>query len=463
MSARPAVAATPQARAPRAEAANDLLAPRRDLARAWVIAGALVALVVALGALVELPVAVIAPGKIVVDGLRKPVQHLEGGIVRELRVREGDRVAAGDVLIVLETTKPKAESAALEQRLIYLRALETRLAAEERRASRVQFPQALEKRANEAGAGALLDAQRELFAGRRRTLDERLAALKTQADELERRRSALERQGEAVERQIELTRQELTDYRRLMDGGYGLKTKLLELERRVEALQAALSESRSDRAMVSAQVQQIALDRDKAVQEYVDGAAGKRSEIGPEIASVEQQIGVARDQIARGEVRAPVDGVAHDVRRLALGSVVAPGERLMDVVPAGDALVVEAQVDPGDVEDLRVGQAAYIRVHSRMRSRTVEASGTVAMVSADRYEGAQTGTGTQAHEPAGNAHYVARVAISHRSGDGLPQEDLKDLRPGMAVESHIVTGTRSPLGLLVHPLVDNVTRVSRQR
>lgn len=452
MSTVPAVVEPPRMRTRerRDEAANDLLEPRRDLARAWLIAGALIALVIGVGAFVELPVAVIAPGKIVVDGLRKPVQHLEGGIVREVRVREGDRVAAGDVLMVLETTRPKAESAALEQRLVYLRALETRLAAEERRAARFEFTPALAQRAGEAGASAMLDAQRELFAGRRRTLDERLAALRTQGDELDRRRQALQRQAEAVERQIDLTRQELADYRRLMEGGYGLKTKLLELERRVEALQAALSESRSDQAMVGAQIQQTSLDRDGAIREYADGAAAKRAEIAPEIASLEQQVGVARDQMARGEVRSPVDGMVYDVTRLGIGSVVAPGERLLDVVPDSDALVVEAQVDPGDVEDVRVGQAAYVRIHSRLRSRSVELPATVSTVSPDRYD----------PDTAALPYYAIRLETAAETSASVSSPER---RPGMSVEAHVVVGERTPLRLILHPLVDAMTRTTRQR
>ncbi len=442
------------------EAANDLLSPRRELARAWLLAGTLLVLIVAVGALVELPVAVIAPGKLVVDGQRKPVQHLEGGIVREVRVREGDPVRAGDTLMVLETTRAQAESASMEQRLVHLRAVEARLAAEERRAAQLTLPPGLIDQARRAGATPMIDAQRELFASRRRALDERLAALDVQRRELERRRGALTRQAEAVERQIALSTQERDDYRRLMEGGYGLKTKLLELERRIEALHAALSESRSDEAMVAAQLTQTTLDRDQALREYVEAAAGKRAEIAPDIATLEQQSGVARDQLARAEVRAPVDGIAHDVRRLGVGSVVQPGDRLLDIVPASDALIVEAQVDPGDVEDVRVGQEAFVRVHSRLRSRTIEVPATVAILSPDRYEpvdGAvrQPGTPAVAH-----AHYIARLRIAEGDADAA---NGGELRPGMTVEAHVVTGSRSPLGLMMQPLTDGFTRVVRQR
>jgi HlyD family type I secretion membrane fusion protein len=437
--------------APAVSSANeDLFSPRRELRKAVIALVGMITVSVPLLFGVRLPVAAIAPGKVVSEGLRKPVQHLEGGLVKAVLVREGEPVREGQVLMTLEDTRTQAGRESLRQRLIHLSAQTARLAAEEAREVRLTFAPSLVQAARDADASHLLEAQAELFAGRRRTLEERLSTLDSERGQLQQQVQALEGQARSINRQIELTREELGDYKRLFDQGYGLKVKMLELERRVEGLRGALAEADSDRAAAEARVRQIALERTRTLQEYVDVAAGRRAELRPEIAEIEQRLRVADDVRQREAVRAPIAGTVQGLKAYAPGSVIAPGETLLEIAPSRVDLIAEVHVDPADIETVRVGDAAYVRIFSRARNRNIELDGTVSMVSPDRFEDSATR----------RAYYVAHLVLDEAA---TQPEILKELRPGMPVEGHVVTGQRTPFSLLAAPLLDQLDRTVRQR
>jgi HlyD family type I secretion membrane fusion protein len=428
---------------------DELLRPHRELRAAAVAVGTMLVALVVFGLFIHLPIAAVAPGKIVAEGFRKPVQHLEGGIVREILVVEGQSVAAGAPLLRLENTQSRAEAVTLEQRYVYLAALAERLSAEETRARSLRFAPALLERAARTGAQHVLEAQAELFRGRRRSLDERLASLDAELAQLDRQSSALAAQAASVRRQIDLSREELADYRRLFDQGFGLKVKVLELERRIEALNAAESESGSDRAQVEARIKQLGLDRSRTLEEYVDAAALKRTEISPDLVAVAQRLEVLDDVLTRGELRAPIAGTVYDLKKLSPGSVIGRGDTVLEIVPAHAELIAEVQVDPSDIENVRIGDAAFVKVFSRVRGQAVEVDGAVLMVSSDRFEDRAT------HRP----YYAVHVSLKPEPGDAR----LSELRPGMSAEAYILTGKRTPLGMLLQPLVDSFTRASRER
>jgi HlyD family type I secretion membrane fusion protein len=430
-----------------APAEGRLYDPLPEVRGAALFAGAFAAACLALGILVTLPVAVVAPGKLIAEGQRRPVQHLEGGIVREVLVREGDRVNAGQPLLRLEDTRTRADRDALDERRVYIAAVEQRLAAAESLSSALRFDPAFEAGARAAGRVTMLDAQRALFESSRRTLDERRNGLDAEARQLNRQAEALAGQAAAIARQIVLTRQELGDYRRLVEQGYGLKVRVIDLERRIEGLAAEQAEATAAELAAHARLRQIAGERAQATQTYVENASAKRAETRSQLAEIEQRLRVAADTLERGEVRAPVAGVVQGLKSLSPGAVVAPGEPVMEIVPSEERLVAELNVEPGDIDRVRPGQDAFVRVFSRVRGDTRELDGAVTLVSPDRFEDKATG----------RPHYAVRVVLTARA-----DEANVSLRPGMSVEGHVVTGHRSPVGLLLQPLIDEVTRTSRQ-
>lgn len=393
--------------------------------------------------------AVIAPAKLIPEGSRKPVQHLEGGIVQQVRIMEGDRVEKGAELIRLEDTKPAADIAALSNRLLIARAQEVRLAAEESQAPALNFDADLLGAAVAQKAQSVVDDQAVLFRTRRQALEERLGALEKRKQQLIRQAASLQQEAEAAQRQVPLALQELEDHRKLFAQGYGLKPRLYALERQVEMLNGQIARSFADRAEAEAAIEQTILERNQVLKDFVQGAAQRRLENKQEMFEVSERLKVVRDIFDRGAVRAPETGRIFNLRKYAVGSVVAPGETMLEIVPEASGLIAEARVDPKDIDRIRAGQPATLRFPSHDLTRSTEVDGEVVLVASDRIEDTLMAPG----------HYIAHVRLAPQAAEILGQQAL---RPGAPVEVYIVTGSRSALSYLARPLLDNITRSLRQ-
>lgn len=424
----------------------DLFDSQRWVRIAWACLIAFALALLVLGGAVHLPVAVVAPGTVIAEGARKPVAHLEGGIVKEVLVSDGEAVRAGQVLVRMRDVRSGAASLALEQRNIYLSAMDLRLAAEEENRQTLRFPTALAARAAAAGAEETLSSQLDLFEGRRRSRLERIASLDEQSARLAEQVEALVEQEGSARRQADLSAEELSDYDKLVKDGYGLKVRLLELQRRIETLKGAAAEARANQAATRARIRQLRLDREGVLRDYVDSASARRAEIKPELAELEQRRSVATDVVAREAVLAPVNGTVFDLKRIGPGSVIAPGETILEIVPGDAALVSVLRVEPESVESLRVGDRGFVRLFSRLRNQQLEIEGAVSMISADRFEDAHTG----------RPYYAVHLRLDSTG-------DVTDLRPGLAVDGFVLKGRRTPLSMILQPLLDEISRGLSQR
>lgn len=392
--------------------------------------------------------AVVAPGKLISEGFRKSVQHLEGGIVREVLVSEGQRVDEGASLIVLDETRPAAELVALTNRLVIARALESRYAAEEAQKPVIEFTTDLVAEARAQKSYTVLEDQRELFNTRRSALQERLAALEKRRTQLARQVAALQTEADAASRQLPLAQQELDDYRKLYDQGYGLKNRTFALERGVEQLRGQAARSLADRAEAEAALEATVMEHNQSLREFVQTAAQKRLEAKQEIVELGERLRVIRDALSRIHIRAPATGRVFNLRKHGTGAVIAPGETVLEIVPEQADLIVEARIDPHDIDRVKTGQVATIRFPSQDRAQVAEMPGTVEVVASDRLE----------ESPMQPSYYATHVRIDPERFKSL---NPLVLRAGVPVEVFIVTGERSALSYIARPLIDNITRSLR--
>jgi len=394
--------------------------------------------------------AAVAPAVVKVEGNRKSVQHLEGGIVKELRVREGDKVATEQTLILLDDTQARAAVDVYSKQYDELTAQEARLIAERDGAAAVQFPQALIARRAEPDVAAIIAGQTNLFKSRRTTLTGTVDVLRKKISQTQEQIVGLEGQAAAYKRQLQSTHNENNGLRDLFKKGYVPRQRMLELERSEAALEGQIAEvssnilrARQSIEEVNVQIVQAQSDRLAQVANDLRDVQVKLLEIGPKVSS-------AKETLRRTEIRSPYAGVVVGLTAFSVGGVISPGEKIMDVVPEKGGLIVEATVAPEDVKDLHVGMRAEVHL-TAYKQRTVPIiHGKVLQVSADRLTDTKTGAG----------YYLAQVKV-----DEQELAELKDVRlaPGMPALVMIPTGERSALDYLLRPLTDSLRKSFREQ
>ncbi|MGE0117243.1 MAG: HlyD family type I secretion periplasmic adaptor subunit [Dongiaceae bacterium] len=395
--------------------------------------------------------AVVAAGQVVVESNRKTVQHLEGGTVREILVREGETVGAGAVLARLDDTVQTANVALVDGQLTELYARRARLETE--RDGRDAVMQA--RGAADIIAGDLfadrLAGQRKLFAARRETRITQISLLEERIVQQRKRIDGLDAQIRSLRNQQLLIEDELAGVRKLHDRGYVPLTRIRALEREAWRLRgergartAGVAEATSIIAEARLEVERLEeSDREEAIRELRD--------VEVSIAELEEQRVTALDALRRTEILAPQGGRVLNLVIHTVGGVIAPGAPLMEIVPDGDRLRVAARVAPQDVDNVRPGQETLVRFSAFGSRRTPEAAGVVRDVSAD----------SLADQTTGAPFYLVLVDIP----EGAALADLLDgrpLLPGMPVEAFIRTGSNPAISYLLKPLADAIARSMRE-
>ncbi len=401
-------------------------------------------------ALASLDSAAIAPGVVVVESDRKSVQHLEGGLVKDILVRDGHRVEKGDVLIRLEDTHARALHDIVRGELDAARAEESRLIAERDDRNDVVFPDELLARARVAKVRKALEGQRSLFNARRNALRGQVAILEQSIAQFREEIEGLKSQQAAREQQLKILRDELRGLRKLLAQGNVPRNEVLAYERRIAELSGEKGRFMADVARAEQGIGEARLrigQLRKAVREEV---VAKLREVQERIFGLEERLVAAEDVLGRTEVRAPSAGIVMGMRAHTTGGVITPGQEILQVVPVGDRLIIQARVDPVDIDDVAIGQQASVRLTAfKMRSTPIIV-GTLINLSADRLVDEHDGT----------PYYLARIEVSKEELAGLG--DLA-LQPGMPVEALIKTGARTALGYMLSPLTENMGLAFRER
>jgi HlyD family secretion protein len=401
-------------------------------------------------AMAPLSSAAVAPGSVAVDTKRKTVQHLEGGIVSRILVREGERVRAGQPLVRLDTTQAEAAWQVHHGQLVAERALAARLMAERDGLEVVDFPPDLaEMRRTDADARAILDGEQTVFTARRVALEGQRQILSERVDQLQSEIEGLRAQERATLDQLDLVREELVDVRALVDQGLERRPRLLALERHAAELVGQLGECRSATAEARQKIGETRLQIIDLNNRRTEQVATDLRNAQSKIADLQEQVRAAEDVLKRRDILAPVGGSVVNLKTVTPGGVVAPGDALMEIVPDEDTLVIQAQIRPTDIDSVHPGLPAKVHLTAFKAWITPKLEGKLVYVSADRLLDQQTGL----------HYYDARIEVDRRE---LERLDQVHLYPGMPVQAMAVTGERTLLAYLTQPLLDSFSRAFRE-
>jgi HlyD family secretion protein len=399
----------------------------------------------------ELSGAVIAPGFLVVDSNVKKVQHPTGGIIAELRVRDGSEVRAGDVVARLDDTLTRANLAMITKSMDELMARQARLKAEQDGGGSVSFPAELVAREADSAVSALMREEARLFEARGAARNGEKAQLTERLAQLRQHIQGMTEQVAAKEREIELITRELTGVRELWQKNLTTLTRVTALERdaaRIDGERGALT---SSIAQARARITETELQILQIDQNLRTETGKELAEVRGRLAELSEKHVAAEDQLRRVDIRTPQDGVVHQMAVHTVGGVINPAEPLMLIVPRADALTVEARIAPQDIDQVRTGrQTATLRFSAFNQRTTPEIEGQVSMISADATKDEKTAT----------SYYTIRITPR---AEELGRLNGLELVPGMPVESFIQTGDRTVISYLTKPLHDQITRAWRER
>lgn len=393
--------------------------------------------------------AVISQGVITVDSKRKLVQHLEGGIVETLLVRDGDVVVAGDGLVRLDPTRPRAMLAILSSSLRKELANEARLIAERDGSSEVSYPGELTADADKPEVRALIESQNAIFRARRDSLQGEFAILEQRIAQLTDEIKGLTAQRESKQRQMEFITEELDGLKKLMSLGQTTKPRILALERSAAALQGEEGELLSNIARAKKTVGETKLEIIQRQKNFQKIVIEELETVQSRLRDLQERAVAARDVLKRINITAPVSGTVVNMSVHTVGAVIQPGETIMEIVPGKDSLIGEVSIRPQDIDNVTLGQPAVIRLLAFKQRTTPLLHGTVTYVSADSLENQMTR----------QQYYVARISMPDGELERLGE--LK-LQPGMQLEVMIRTGDRTAFEYLIQPIVDSVNRAWRE-
>ncbi|MEJ0009949.1 MAG: HlyD family type I secretion periplasmic adaptor subunit [Alphaproteobacteria bacterium] len=379
-------------------------------------------------ALVPLSAGAVAPGKIVSDSSRKEIQHLEGGIVKEVLVKEGEQVAAGQVLVRLDSTAAQAKNEQLRGDYSTARAAEARLVAERDGAAGVTFPADLLAQENDPKVREALDTQRRLFATRHSQLSGAIDVynqkIAQSADEIR----GLREQVTAANTQIALLGEEIKAVGELLAKGEAQRPRLLALQRQQADLMGQRGNALAMISRANQTINESKLDILNQKNQFLNQVIGDLKDTQVQRADLEQQSRTASDVAHRIDITAPVAGIVTDLQVHTVGGVVRPGDTLMTLVPTGDKLIVEARVQPQDIDSVYAGLTAQVRLKAFKTRFMKPVRGTVTNVSADRTDDEKTG----------QSWYNARIEIPQSE---LAKNGNLKLTAGMPADVLIVTAS----------------------
>jgi HlyD family secretion protein len=434
---------------------GELKGARRSI-RLHLIIGLAVVIVLAGGfggwaSTVQISGALIAPGSVVVDSNVKKVQHPTGGVVGEVRVRDGDTVKAGDVVVRLDDTVTKASLAIVVKTLNGLYARAARLEAEQRGDSKLTFPPQLTERASDPDVQNVMVSETKLFDVRVTGRAGQKAQLRERVSQLNEEIGGLSAQEKAKDQEIALIEKELVGVRSLFEQRLVQLTRLTTLERDAARLNGERAQYIASRAQAKGKIVETELQIIQVDKDMVSEVSKDLRETNDKIGEFVERKVTAEDQLRRVDIRAPQDGMVLQSTVHTVGGVITAGDAIMMIVPQADDLSVEAKVDPKDIDKLQIGQKTLMRFSAFNQRTTPELNGAVTRVSADVTTDQRTGT----------SYYTIRVSLPPSEVARLG--DNNKLIPGMPVEAFVQTGDRTMLSYLLKPLNDQLMRSFRER
>lgn len=400
-------------------------------------------------AVAPLASAAIAPGKVILSGNKKTIQHLEGGIVEEIYVREGTTIQAGKPLIRLNETAARARLDLYRKQLLSAKAAEARQVAERDGLEEIPFPPEVEAAKRDPEVAEVVLSQQRLFDSRMASIESQTGLLEQKKLQFEKEIGGLEAQIDSATQQIALLEEEIGAVKKLLASGNAQKPRLLALQR----AQAELSGNRGEYEARISRAQQSIAEADLEIvnirNEFQNKVAAEMKETVDQIADLQERMKASTDIIDRIIITAPLSGVVSDLQTHTIGGVIRPGDKIMDIVPI-DELVIETMVSPQDIDVVHPGLEARVRLTAYKARNVPPLLGTVTHVSPDRFENRETG----------QAYYATRIQIEDKE---LKTHGNLELTPGMPAEALIITGQRTLLAYLMDPITSSFRNAFREQ
>ncbi|PAP92793.1 HlyD family type I secretion periplasmic adaptor subunit [Mesorhizobium wenxiniae] len=423
---------------------------RRTQRAGFVVIATLVLVLGGWAATASISGAVIAPGQIVVRSNAKKVQHLEGGIVLELNVENGHRVHAGEVIMRLDPSEPRARLAIIIAQLAELEVELKRLEAERDGLAELEFPSELVKLMPKSELERIFDSQQKLIASRLEVVAGKKRQLAEQVNQIKNQISGMEAQLEGRKRQLAIAAAELETMQGLLKDGLVQKNRVLDLEREKADVEGDIGRLVAEIAKLRGAVSEVGLRAIQVDDDWRSEVLTAIAEVRTKVGSLREQRQAAQERIDRIDVIAPQSGFVHELAIHTVGGVVGPGETLMLIVPESDPLVLRARVRPRDINAIWLGQPVRVRLLSFNQKTTPEVNGQVAMIGADLSTDAQSRI------------QFFEVDIVLNSADLAGLEAHEPIRPGMPAEAFIQSGEKTALAYLLDPLTEQVDKAFRE-
>jgi HlyD family type I secretion membrane fusion protein len=393
--------------------------------------------------------AAIAPGVVAASGQNLKIQHLEGGAVTAVLVKEGDRVKLGDTLLTLDPTVLQSQLDRLIKLDATLRAKYARLAAERDGQETLVFSSDLMELAEKAGVASVIDEQQGEFAARLNRHRNELSILGERMSQLQESVVGLDARKKASDEQLRIVKSETQRKLKLLDQGLTARDQYTQLLRSQADLLGQVASAESQISSAKNQINEAREQIERAKSQRIEDALKELSDASNKISDGQEQIKAAKSMLARTIIKAPADGIIVSLKVNSPGIVLRPGDSVLELLPTTSDFVIEARIDPRSIDTVRVGQDARLRFVALNARKTPEVSANVTYISADRI--VDPGT----NQP----YYLARLHIT----DNLPEEISRDqIYPGMPVETYISTGDRTFAEYLVKPLIDSFSRSFRE-
>lgn len=418
-------------------------------------AGLLVILVTFVGlggwaALAPLDGAAIAPGQVVVDTENRVVQHLEGGIISALHVRDGHRVEEGQLLLTLSETRARSELDIIESQLLEVLGREARLRAERVGADEVEFPRELLK-ANSEASENIIRGQLSLFESRREALEGQVAIYEQRISALEQQKRGLQALNRNLDARTASYRTELTNWMELFEEELADRTRINEMERELYRLEGERATNDSTLAELDIKIGETRSELLVIRQNYAEEVSEQLREAQQSIADLSARRIAVQDTLRRTRITAPAAGLVVGLQMHTVGGVIRPGETILSIVPDDQHYTVRARVQTADIDRVKVGQLADVRLSAFSQQTHDIIEGELVHLSADAFEDEKTG----------ERYYEARIGITE-SGQRTMAEQGMYLIPGMPAEVMIKTGERTALRYLLDPVTRLLSRALRE-
>lgn len=388
--------------------------------------------------------AAVAPGVITVKSYKKTVQHLEGGLVEKLLVKEGNSVKENDVLILLDDTQIKAQLEIIKGQYITFSAQEARLLAERDSKKQVDYPEFLNDKTDKRTLDAKL-GQNQIFIAGKKSHDGGISVLNKRIGQLKSKISGLRAQRRSSKGVVASYNKETKDLRELLSEGFADKQRLRDMERRTEEYQGKISELTSTIASTEIQIGETKLQILQLSKERQEEVVNKLSEVQAQLFDIHERLRATEDTLQHTKIRAPTSGIVLGLMIHTTGGVIRAGEPILDIVPQQAELIINAKVAIMDIDRVKVGMRAEVRFSAFKQAITPEVEGTVINLSADSLMDEQTGL----------SYYQAKVELTPESLEKLTDFDLL---PGMPAEVFIITGERTLVEYLMQPISNAFSR-----